>query len=73
MTEPFLFCIMSIMKNKTFTLRKVRPRNGTDVYYTSSSWETKEVDGVVFVYVVKSPDSKETKKLMRKDSLEYVK
>lgn len=63
------------MKNtvKPISFRKVRPRNGTDVFYTSPSWETKEVDGVVFVYVVKNPGLRETPKLMRKDSLETVK
>ena len=61
------------MKKQNITFRKVRPRNGTDVYYTSSSWETKEVDGVVFVYVIKNPGVREIPKLMRKDSLENIK
>lgn len=61
------------MKKKEIVFRKVRPRNGTDVYYTSPSWETKEVDGVVFVYVVKNKELRETPKLMRKDSLETLK
>lgn len=58
---------------KPISFRKVRPRNGTDVFYTSPSWETKEVDGVTFVYVVKDPNSSDSPKLMRKDSLETVK
>lgn len=61
------------MKKQNIFFRKVRPRNGTEIYYTSPHWQTKEVDGVTFVYVVKSPDLKETPKLMRKDSLETVK
>ena len=35
--------------------------------------ETKEVDGVEFVYVVKNIGLRETPKLMRKDSLELAK
>ena len=59
------------MKNKP-TLIKVKPRNGTDVYYTSKQWDTKEVDGVTFVYVIKNISIRETPNLMRKDSLEYL-
>jgi hypothetical protein len=61
------------MKKQNITFRKVRPRNGTDIYYTTSSWETKEVDGVTFVYVIKNLGMRETPKLMRKDSLENIK
>lgn len=62
------------MKKQPFIFfRKVRPRNGTDIFYTSPSWQPQEIDGVTFVYVVKNPDLKEAPKLMRKDSLETVK
>jgi len=53
--------------------KKVRSKfNPLDVYYTGSAWETKEVEGVEFVYVIKDFGTKESPKLMRKDSLEYV-
>ena len=55
-------------------LRKVRSKyNPNDIYYTSSDWESKEVDGVRFVYVIQKIGMRETPKLMRKDSLEFVK
>ena len=41
-------------------------------YYVCSP-ETKEIDGVTFVYVIKNIGIRETPKLMRKDSLEYIK
>jgi len=54
------------------TIRKVRVITNGDIYYTMPDWETKEVDGVTFIYVIKSIGVRETPKLMRKDSLEYV-
>jgi len=54
------------------SLKRVRVIPSGDIYYTDKSWETKEVDGVVFVYVIKNNGIRETPKLMRKDSLEYV-
>ena len=48
-------------------------RDKSDVYYTSSEWETKEIDGVAFIYVTKNLGMRDTPKLMRKDSVEYVK
>jgi hypothetical protein len=54
-------------------LKKVRSKfNPTDIFYTDSSWETKEVDGVVFIYVIKNVGLRETPKLMRKESLEVI-
>jgi hypothetical protein len=54
-------------------LRKVRSKfNPTDVYYTDTSWTTKEVEGVEFIYVIRDLNHKTTPKLMRKDSLEYL-
>lgn len=61
------------MKTKPISFAKVRPLNTTDIYYTSPSWEHKEVDGVKFVYVVRNFSKMEFPKLMRKDSLEYIK
>lgn len=67
---------MKVKKTKTQkpAFRKVRNlRDHTDVYYTSSDWETKDIDGVTFVYVIKNIGMREMPKLMRKDSLEFFK
>ena len=70
------------MKNKNTSkpvVRKVRPLgNLTDIYYTYSHWDTKIIDGVEFVTVVKSnpeehPMKTQISHLMRKDNLETVK
>ena len=65
------------MKNTKpkFTIKKVRSKANQDVYYTSPQWETKEIEGIVFMPVVKTPsvDLKQTIHWMRKDSMEYVK
>ena len=64
------------MKKVKSILKKVRARNGTDVYYTYSNWETKEIDGVTFIPVVKTiPVNTLTDKVhwMKKDTMEYVK
>ena len=54
-------------------LKKVRPLgNLEDIYYTYSNWETKTIDGVQYIYVIKSPVIRDTPKLMRKDNLEVV-
>ncbi len=54
-------------------MKKVRSKfNPNDIFYTDTSWDTKEVDGVTFLYVIKNIATKETPKLMRKDSLEFV-
>ncbi len=54
-------------------MKKVRSKfNPNDIFYTDTSWDTKEVDGVTFLYVIKNNNTKETPKLMRKDSLEYI-
>jgi hypothetical protein len=56
---------------------KMRNRlNVTDVYYTFPHWKTREIDGVVFLPVVKQPPSHErtqTLHYIRKDSLEKTK
>ena len=54
-------------------MRKVRVLANKDIYYTDTAWETKEIDGVKFIYVIKNIGVRETPKLMRKDSLEYIK
>jgi hypothetical protein len=61
------------MKVKSI-LKKVRPLgNLEDVYYTYSNWETKLIDGVSYIYVIKHPHIRDTPKLMRKDNMEYIK
>lgn len=55
-------------------MRKVRPLgNLEDIYYTYSNWDTKLIDGVEYVYVIKNVVIRDTPKLMRKDNLETVK
>jgi len=58
-------------------LQKVRSRlNQTEVYYTYSHWDLKEIDGVKFIPVVKTvPSNENTQQIhyMRKDNMEYVK
>jgi hypothetical protein len=58
-------------------LKKYRVRNGSgEIFYTYSNWETNEIDGVIFLPVVKSmPSQSKTQQLhyLRKDSLEAVK
>lgn len=70
------------MKNKKKVkplVSKVRPLgNLTDIYYTYSHWDTKVIDGVEFVSVVKlnpeeHPMGTQLSHLMRKDNLETVK
>ena len=63
------------MKNKMKeVIKKVRPLgNLEDIYYTYSNWDTKLIDGVEYVYVIKSISTRDTPKLMRKDNLETVK
>ena len=54
-------------------MRKVRVIANGDIYHTDNSWETKEIDGVKFIYVIKNIGIRETPKLMRRDTLEYIK
>lgn len=47
-----------------------------DIYYSLSTWQEKEIDGVRFVPVVKTPPQENMKynvHFMRKDSLELLK
>lgn len=60
---------------KTIERKPIKMRNKLrkdEIYYVLPG-ETKEVDGVQFVYVIKNYGIRETPKLMRKDSLEVVK
>jgi hypothetical protein len=57
-------------------LKKVRAKNGTDIFYTYSNWNTHEIDGVTFLPVVKEvPNNYKNQVIhyMRKDNMEYVK
>ena len=60
------------MKTEKPFIKKVRVKTTHEIYYVCSP-ESKEIDGVTFVYVIKNIDIRETPNLMRKDSLEYVK
>ncbi len=63
------------MKTVKPLLKKVRSKTNSDVYYTYSNWETKEIEGVTFIPVVKQMPSDKTQVTfyMRKDNLEVVK
>jgi hypothetical protein len=60
---------------KTLNRKPIKMRNKIrkDEIYFVLPGETKEVDGVEFVYVIKNIGLRETPKLMRKDSLELAK
>lgn len=60
---------------KTLDKNVIKMRNifrKDEVYYVLPG-QSKEVDGVEFVYVIKNCGIRETPKLMRKDSLEKCK
>lgn len=51
---------------------KVKSKFNSDEYYTSPSFPTKEIDGAIFIGVVKSP--KDTNILyMKKDNIMVIK
>ena len=58
------------MKTVKPLLKKVRSKTNSDVYYTYSNWETKEIEGVTFIPVVKQMPSDKTQVTfyMRKDN-----
>ena len=61
------------------TEKPIKLRNAlhqSEVYYTFSHWTPKEIDGVLFLPVVKQPPSQSYTQVihyMRKDSLEKIK
>ena len=67
----YIIITMKTEKSKPF-IRKVRVKTTHETYYVCAP-EKKEIDGVEFVYVIKNIGIRDTPKLMRKDSLEYVK
>jgi hypothetical protein len=56
-------------------LKKVRSKTNSDTYYTFSNWDTKEIEGVTFIPVVKEVPSEKLQHTfwLRKDNVEYVK
>jgi hypothetical protein len=66
-----------MMKNvKKPQIRKVRNRLHQDeIYYTYTNWETKEIDGVQFIPVVKQPQEQKLQQIhyMKKDNMEFIK
>lgn len=61
---------MKTAKTKLIKLRSIKRPDET--FYTNSDWETREVDGVVFLPIILSYESKNIL-WMKKDSLEVVK
>jgi hypothetical protein len=63
------------MKKVNSILKKVRSKTNADVYYTYSNWETKEIEGVTFIPVVKEISNNKLQHTfwLRKDNVEYVK
>lgn len=79
MTDPLFYVIMVHIMKKVkpkSTLKKVRAKNGTDIFYTYSHWPIEEIDGQKFIAVVKQmpdPNKNQVVHYMKKDSMEYVK
>ncbi len=77
MTIPYTCVIlytMKTVKNKPI-LKKVRSKTNSDIYYTFSNWDTREIEGVTFIPVVKDLPSEKLQHTfwLRKDNVEYVK
>ena len=64
-----------IMKNVKPILKKVRSLTNSDIYYTYSNWEPKEIEGVTFIPVVKGMPNEKLQHTfwLRKENVEYVK
>lgn len=63
-------------RKTTGILKKVKSKTNSDLYYTYSHWEPNEIDGALFIPVVKQePSHHKTQTILylRKDSIEYVK
>jgi hypothetical protein len=60
------------MKTKDQPIKMRNIYTMTDVYYTYPNWNTKEIDGVLFLPVLKDLNSKNIF-YIRKDSLEKTK
>ena len=77
MTIPYICVILYNMKTVKIKplLKKVRSKTNSDTYYTFSNWDTKEIEGVTFIPVVKEVPSEKLQHTfwLRKDNVEYVK
>jgi hypothetical protein len=77
LTIPYIRVIIYTMKTvKTKPLlKKVRSKTNSDIYYTYSNWESKEIEGVTFIPVVKDLPSEKLQHTfwLRKENVEYVK
>ena len=77
MTIPYICVILYTMKTVKIKplLKKVRSKTNSDTYYTFSNWESKEIEGVTFIPVVKEVPSEKLQHTfwLRKDNVEYVK
>jgi hypothetical protein len=77
LTIPYICVILYTMKNVKIKplLKKVRSKTNSDTYYTFSNWDTKEIEGVTFIPVVKDLPSEKLQHTfwLRKDNVEYVK
>ena len=62
---------MKSIRKKQNEIRQVRVRATGEVYYTNKIWETREIDGIPFIQVMKNVGS--PVRLMRKDTVEYLK
>ena len=62
---------MKNSRKQTGEIRKVRVRATGEEYLTNKIWETKEIDGVTFIQVKRDMNS--PLRLMRKDTVEYLK
>jgi hypothetical protein len=57
-------------------IQKLRSKHNSEIYYTWSNWETKDIDGVDFLAVVREEPSKQKLQqtfYMKKDNMELVK
>ena len=57
-------------------IQKFRSKLNSEVYYTWSNWETKDIDGVAFLAVVREePNNLKLQQIyyMKKDNMELVK
>ena len=65
---------MKNVKSKPI-LQKVRSLTNQDIYYTYSNWETKDIEGVVFIPVVRDVPGMKLQHTfyLRKENLEYIK
>lgn len=77
MTIPYICVILYTMKTVKIKplLKKVRSKTNSDTYYTFSNWDTREIEGVTFIPVVKDLPSEKLQHTfwLRKDNVEYVK